>query len=77
LDHGKVFISAHITNACAELGISLQPARKYTATDKAPIERFFEDTQHRSCLIFFLVIRAKTSKRGESGRKGEAYLSRQ
>lgn len=42
LDHGKVYISAHITNACAELGISLQPARKYTATDKAPIERFFE-----------------------------------
>lgn len=42
LDHGKVFISAHITNACAELGISLQPARKYTATDKAPMERFFE-----------------------------------
>jgi transposase InsO family protein len=41
VDHGKVYISAHITNACAELGISLQPARKYTATDKAPIERFF------------------------------------
>lgn len=41
-DHGKVYISAHITNACAELGISLQPARKYTATDKAPIERFWE-----------------------------------
>lgn len=42
VDHGKVYISAHIINACAELGISLQPARKYTATDKAPIERFFE-----------------------------------
>jgi transposase InsO family protein len=40
-DHGKVYISAHITNACEELGISLQPARKYTATDKAPLERFF------------------------------------
>jgi transposase InsO family protein len=42
VDHGKVYISAHIINACAELGISLQPARKYTATDKAPIERFFK-----------------------------------
>jgi transposase InsO family protein len=42
VDHGKVCISAHIINACAELGISLQPARKYTATDKAPIERFFK-----------------------------------
>lgn len=40
-DHGKVYVSAHITNACEELGISLQPARKYTATDKAPLERFF------------------------------------
>lgn len=41
VDHGKVYMSAHIINACAELGISVQPARKYTATDKAPIERFF------------------------------------
>lgn len=40
-DHGKVYISAHITNACEELGISLQPARKYTPEDKGPVERFF------------------------------------
>ncbi|WP_323958833.1 Mu transposase C-terminal domain-containing protein [Arthrobacter sp. JZ12] len=41
VDHGKVYVSAHIVNACAELGISIRPARKYTPTDKAPIERFF------------------------------------
>lgn len=41
VDHGKVFISEHLTSACARLGISIQPARPYTPTDKAPVERFF------------------------------------
>lgn len=41
VDHGKIFISEHLTSACARLGISIQPARPYTPTDKAPVERFF------------------------------------
>lgn len=41
VDHGKVFVSDHIRSVCARLGISLQPARPYTPTDKAPVERFF------------------------------------
>jgi transposase InsO family protein len=41
VDHGKVYLSDHVTSACARLGISVQPARPYTPTDKAPVERFF------------------------------------
>jgi transposase InsO family protein len=41
VDHGKVYVSEHVTSACARLGISIQPARPYTPTDKAAVERFF------------------------------------
>jgi transposase InsO family protein len=40
-DHGKVYLSNHIRSVCAKLGISLQPARPYTPTDKA-VERWFK-----------------------------------
>jgi transposase InsO family protein len=39
-DHGKVYLSNHIASVCEKFGISLQPARPYTATDK-PVERWF------------------------------------
>jgi len=41
VDHGKIYVSEHLSSACARLGISIQPARPYTPTDKAPVERFF------------------------------------
>jgi transposase InsO family protein len=41
VDHGKIYLSEHLVSACARLGISVQPARVYQATDKAAIERFF------------------------------------
>jgi len=41
VDHGSVYLSEHVTSACARLGISVQPARPYTPTDKSPAERFF------------------------------------
>jgi transposase InsO family protein len=41
VDHGKVYVSDHVTSACARLGVSIQPARPYTPTDKAACERFF------------------------------------
>lgn len=40
-DHGSVYVSEHVTSACARLGTSIQPARVYTPTDKGPVERFF------------------------------------
>jgi hypothetical protein len=39
VDHGKVFVSRNFRASCAYLGISLQPARKATGTDKPHIER--------------------------------------
>jgi transposase InsO family protein len=41
-DHGKVYLSNHIQGVCARMGISLQPARPATPTDKSPVERWFE-----------------------------------
>ena len=41
VDHGKIYVSEHLTSVCARLGISIQPARPYTPTDKAVVERFF------------------------------------
>lgn len=38
-DHGKVFISHAFKASCRFLGISLQPARKGTPTDKPHVER--------------------------------------
>ena len=39
VDHGKVFMSRNFRASCAWLGISLQPARKATGSDKPHIER--------------------------------------
>lgn len=41
VDHGKIYLSEHLLAVCARLGISIQPARPMTPTDKAPVERFF------------------------------------
>jgi transposase InsO family protein len=42
IDHGRVFLSAHVMSVCARLGISVQPAQPYKPTDKPTIERFFK-----------------------------------
>ncbi len=41
VDHGRIYLSEHLMSACARLGISVQPARVYQATDKGPLERWF------------------------------------
>ncbi len=41
VDHGKVYLSEHVLAVCERLGISVQPARPLTPTDKAAVERFF------------------------------------
>jgi len=42
VDHGKVFLSAHVISVCTRLGISIQPAQPHKPTDKPTIERFFK-----------------------------------
>lgn len=41
VDHGKVYVSEHVTSVGRRMGISVQPARLRTGRDKGPIERFF------------------------------------
>ncbi|MFD7685812.1 hypothetical protein [Streptomyces sp. NPDC059781] len=41
VDHGKVYVSDHLTSVCRRMGISMQPARLRTGRDKGPVERFF------------------------------------
>ncbi len=41
VDHGKIYVSDHLTSVCNRLGISIQPARLRTGRDKGPVERFF------------------------------------
>jgi putative transposase len=41
IDGGKVFISETFTRACERLGVSVQPARPHTPTDKAACEATF------------------------------------
>jgi transposase InsO family protein len=41
VDHGKVYVSDHLTSVCRRMGISIQPARLRTGRDKGPVERYF------------------------------------
>lgn len=41
VDNGRIYISEHLLSVCERLGVSVQPARAYQATDKAALERFF------------------------------------
>jgi hypothetical protein len=38
---GQVYVSLNVRSVCARFGISLQPARPATPTDKSPLERWF------------------------------------
>lgn len=49
MDRGSVSLSETFTRACARLGISVQPTRPYTPTDKAIIERTFESINTLFC----------------------------
>lgn len=40
-DHGQIYVSQHVESVCARFGVSLQPARPRTPTDKSPLERWF------------------------------------
>ena len=41
VDHGKIYVGEHLTSACRQMGISIQPARLREGHDKGPVERFF------------------------------------
>ncbi|MEU4360353.1 Mu transposase C-terminal domain-containing protein [Promicromonospora sp. NPDC023987] len=47
VDHGRIYLSHHLLGVCARLGISVQPARPLTPTDKAAVERFFRTVREQ------------------------------
>lgn len=48
-DRGSVYMSQTFQRACRSLGISVQPARPYTPTDKAIVERTFSSINSLFC----------------------------
>ncbi len=48
-DRGRVYLSETFLRACASLGISVQPARPYTGSDKSMVERTFESINTLFC----------------------------
>ncbi len=48
-DRGRVYLSETFLRACATLGISVQPARPYTGSDKSLVERTFASINTLFC----------------------------
>ena len=48
-DRGRVYLSETFLRACATLGISVQPARPYTGSDKSLVERTFSSINTLFC----------------------------
>ena len=48
IDHGKIYVSEHLTSVCQRMGVSIQPARLRTGRDKGPVERFFRTIRRGS-----------------------------
>jgi hypothetical protein len=48
-DRGRVYLSETFLRACTTLGISVQPTRPYTGSDKAIVERTFESINTLFC----------------------------
>ncbi|MGP4105145.1 Mu transposase C-terminal domain-containing protein [Nonomuraea sp. KM90] len=65
IDHGKVFVSATFTEACRSLGISVQPARPATPTDKAVVERTFASINTLFCQHVAGYVGSNVTMRGQ------------
>ena len=64
IDHGKVFVSGTFTRACERLGISVQPARPRTPTDKPIVETTFEAINSLFCQHVASYTSYNTTRRG-------------
>ncbi|MEV7931161.1 Mu transposase C-terminal domain-containing protein [Kitasatospora sp. NPDC088779] len=65
IDHGKVFISETFTAACRTLGISVQPARPATPTDKGIVERTFSSINTLFCQHVAGYVGSNVTRRGQ------------
>lgn len=64
IDHGKVFVSDTFISACRTLGVSVQPARPATPTDKAVVERTFSSINTLFCQHVAGYVGANVTRRG-------------
>ncbi|QNA73116.1 transposase family protein [Streptomyces sp. So13.3] len=64
IDHGKVFVSDTFTAACRTLGISVQPARPATPTDKGIVERTFSSINTLFCQHVAGYVGSNVTQRG-------------
>ncbi|MDX3309253.1 Mu transposase C-terminal domain-containing protein [Streptomyces sp. ME08-AFT2] len=65
VDRGKVFISDTFIAACRTLGISLQPARPATPTDKGVVERTFSSINTLFCQHVAGYVGSNVTRRGQ------------
>jgi transposase InsO family protein len=66
IDRGKVFVSDTFLAACRTLGISVQPARPATPTDKAVVERTFSSINTLFCQHVAGYVGSNVTRRGEN-----------
>jgi transposase InsO family protein len=52
IDHGKIYVSDHVTSVCQRMGISIEPVHVREGREKGPLERFFRTI--REGLLQFL-----------------------
>lgn len=64
IDHGKVFVSDTFTRACDRLGVTVQPARPGTPTDKPVVEATFESINTLFCQHVASYTGSNTTLRG-------------
>lgn len=64
IDHGKVFVSEVFTRACDRLGVSVQPARPRTGTDKPIVEHTFFSINTLFCQHVASYTSYNTTRRG-------------
>jgi transposase InsO family protein len=65
IDHGKVFVSDTFLSACRSLGISVQPSRPATPTDKGVVERTFSSINTLFCQYVAGYTGSNVTRRGD------------
>lgn len=65
IDRGKVFVSATFIAACRSLGITVQPARPATPTDKGVVERTFSSINTLFCQHVAGYVGSNATRRGD------------
>ncbi|WP_242606306.1 Mu transposase C-terminal domain-containing protein [Protofrankia symbiont of Coriaria ruscifolia] len=64
IDHGRVFVSETFLTACRTLGVSVQPARPATPTDKGVVERTFSSINTLFCQHVAGYVGSNVTERG-------------